>query len=254
MESSVLETVQKDLEEVENLIQQAKRTNVLRVLKEQKVLLESTLKAEKIKVEELEKSKSKESDSKPVDNQLVFTTITKYSFENADKFAKLYFTEFTNLKTNPHYKLDTDFKANSFTVCLIGFNGRNYKFSCNNLNKSIVPSESYCKATASGLIVYLKKEKSDHWDSLEKKKGLVSDENEGGIDKSDPSGGLMNMMKEMYQNGDEQTKRMIAESWMKAQEGKMGDAGAMGGLGGMGDLGGMDGHIVTGKQIGRAHV
>lgn len=30
----------------------------------------------------------------------------------------------------------------------------------------------------------------------------------------------MNMMKEMYQNGDEDMKRTIAESWMKAQDGK----------------------------------
>ena len=30
---------------------------------------------------------------------------------------------------------------------------------------------------------------------------------------NDAQGDLMGMMKEMYQNGDDDTKRMIAESW-----------------------------------------
>ena len=35
-------------------------------------------------------------------------------------------------------------------------------------------------------------------------------------EKEDPSSSLMGMMKEMYENGDDQTKKMIAESWTKA--------------------------------------
>ena len=69
---------------------------------------------------------------------------------------------------------------------------------------------------------------------------MISEPNENSMDKSaDPTAGLMNMMKEMYQNGDDNTKRMIAESWMKAQEGKsMGGMPDMG-MGGMGGMGGM---------------
>ena len=85
------------------------------------------------------------------------------------------------------------------------------------MNKGINPTESYVKQTNSGLIVYLKKENnSDYWDSLEKKKGLFGnkDENgEGGIDKNkDPNASLMEMMRDMYQNGDPEMKRMIAEA------------------------------------------
>ena len=32
-------------------------------------------------------------------------------------------------------------------------------------------------------------------------------------DDKDGMGGIMNMMKEMYNNGDDKTKQMIAESW-----------------------------------------
>ena len=37
---------------------------------------------------------------------------------------------------------------------------------------------------------------------------------------TNPQGDLMEMMKEMYQNGDDNMKRTIAESWTKSQEEK----------------------------------
>ena len=36
----------------------------------------------------------------------------------------------------------------------------------------------------------------------------------------DPSAGLMNMMKKMYEDGDENMKRSIAEAWTKANDKK----------------------------------
>jgi calcyclin binding protein len=68
------------------------------------------------------------------------------------------------------------------------------------------------------LTIFLKKSKpSDYWDALEYKKPLVSDPKP---DKSaDPSAGLMDMMREMYENGDPEMKKIIAESWTKARTG-----------------------------------
>ena len=112
------------------------------------------------------------------------------------------------------------------------------------MNKTIIPSESYVKATSSGLNVYLKKEKSEFWDGLEKKKSMTGGEPSEKMGKEkDPNAGMMDMMKEMYQNGDDNTKRMIAESWTKAQDGKGGQGGmpGMGGMGGMPGMGGMGG-------------
>jgi len=40
-------------------------------------------------------------------------------------------------------------------------------------------------------------------------------------DKSDPSKSIMNMMKQMYQDGDDEMKRTIAKSWQEAQDKKM---------------------------------
>lgn len=45
------------------------------------------------------------------------------------------------------------------------------------------------------------------------------DDNNAGKEK-DPGASLMEMMKELYENGDEQMKKTIAESWTKAQQDK----------------------------------
>ena len=64
--------------------------------------------------------------------------------------------------------------------------------------------------------------KSDFWDSLEKKKGLFGNKDEDGapaLDKNkDPNQSLMEMMRDMYQNGDPEMKRMIAEAWTKSRD------------------------------------
>lgn len=44
-------------------------------------------------------------------------------------------------------------------------------------------------------------------------------------DKDDPSAGLMKMMKKMYDDGDENMKRTIAEAWTKANDKKGGKGG-----------------------------
>lgn len=38
--------------------------------------------------------------------------------------------------------------------------------------------------------------------------------------KDDPTAGLMNIMKSMYEKGDSETKRMIAKAWTEGQEKK----------------------------------
>lgn len=103
----------------------------------------------------------------------------------------------------------------------MNWNKKNYKFVCNNLNHEIIPDGSYTKQTSSGLIVYLKKSKAtDIWDNLEKKKSLIGNDESKPSKSKDPNESLMNMMREMYENGDPEMKRMIAESWTKSRSGE----------------------------------
>lgn len=40
-------------------------------------------------------------------------------------------------------------------------------------------------------------------------------------DASDPSAGLMNMMKKLYETGDPEMKRMIAKTWQESNDKRM---------------------------------
>jgi calcyclin binding protein len=138
---------------------------------------------------------------------------------------RIYLTDgFANIKNLAKENIITKFSKKSFEVQILDLDKKNYKFGCNNLSKEIEPDGSYVKQTNSGMTIFLKKAKSsDHWDSLEQKKSLLGESEKPAGLSSDPNAGLMEMMKEMYQNGDPEMKRVIAESWTKAQSGDMGN-------------------------------
>ena len=247
MSSPAIDMYQKDIEELEKLIKIAERPNIKRQLEEYKNNLSHLMSEEKKKLEVEKKKKedeSKKSDStsetakstseidpSKLSSSLSFTTISKYAFDTSnEKYIKLYLTDgFDGIKSFNSSNIKSKFTKNSFDVCIIGWKEKNYRFSCFNLSKEITPKDSYVKQTNSGLIVYLAKaNKSDLWDSLEKKKGLFGNKDEDGapsLDKNkDPNASLMEMMRDMYQNGDPEMKRMIAEAWTKSrdeQENKM---------------------------------
>lgn len=64
-------------------------------------------------------------------------------------------------------------------------------------------------------------------------------------DDKDPSAGLMDMMKKMYDSGNPEMKQMIAKAWSDGEQKKRAGGGSdvdmMGGMGGMAGLGGMPG-------------
>ena len=236
-QSPAIEMYQKDIEELEKLINIALRPNIKRQLEEYKNNLSHLMNEEKKKIE-LEKKKSEESQkdkkeenkdksSSEIDQTKLnaqFTTISKYAFDTSNnKFIKLYLTDgFDGIKTFSSSNIKSKFTKTSFDVCILNWKGRNYRFSCFNLSKEINPTDSYVKQTNSGLIVYLAKANtSDFWDSLEKKKGLFGnkDEDSPALDKNkDPNQSLMEMMRDMYQNGDPEMKRMIAVAWTKSRD------------------------------------
>ena len=238
-QSPAIEMYQKDIEELEKLIEVALRPNIKRQLTEYKNNLSNLMNEEKKKIEADKKKKEEESKKEKKETttdkkeseidasklNATFTTISKYAFDTSNnKFIKLYLTDgFDGIKSFSSSNIKSKFTKNTFDVCILGWKGKNYRFSCFNLSKEINPSDSYVKQTNSGLIVYLAKaNSSDFWDSLEKKKGLFGNKDDDGmpaLDKNkDPNQSLMEMMRDMYQNGDPEMKRMSAEAWTKSRD------------------------------------
>ena len=141
-QSPVIDMYQKDIEELEKLINVALRPNIKRQLEEYKNNLSNLLKEEKKKID-LEKKKeedskkekkeeNKEKASSEIDqaklNELnaQFTTISKYAFDTSNnKFIKLYLTDgFDGIKTFNSANIKSKFtkttlssKVEFFIIC-----------------------------------------------------------------------------------------------------------------------------------------
>jgi len=129
-----------------------------------------------------------------------------------------------------------DFTKDSFDLTVHGLNGKSYRLLKDNLDKDIVPESSKVVVKKDKLVIKLAKKKGEysfeHWSALTSKKSKEKKE----ATKKDPMGGIMDMMKDMYDDGDENMKKVIGEAMMKAQRGEKSDPSDMGGMGGMGGM------------------
>ena len=131
------------------------------------------------------------------------------------------------VKQNCH----VEFKKISFEFQVTDLNGKNYKLVKDNLEKDIIPEQSKMIVKANRVILKLQKVKGEysyeHWTNLTAKKprDATSDSK-----KKDPMGGIMDMMKDMYEDGDENMKKIIGEAMLKSQRGEKSAAPSLDGL------------------------
>ncbi|CAM9183871.1 unnamed protein product, partial [Phaeothamnion confervicola] len=143
------------------------------------------------------------------------------------------------------------FTKTSFDLTVEDLEGRNYRLVKDNLDKDIVPDECKHIVKRDRVLLKLKKAKGeygyDHWTDLTAKRPRAAGDSNGGGKKADPSAGIMDMMRDMYESGDDNMRRIIGESMPPAYPsfggglGSKDDAFSSGGAGGFGSgLGGMD--------------
>lgn len=65
-----------------------------------------------------------------------------------------------------------------------------------------------------------KAKKGTNWPQLIRKEDKFKADDFAKDSSKDPGAGLMDMMKKMYEEGDENMKRTIAEAWTKSKDGK----------------------------------
>jgi len=109
-----------------------------------------------------------------------------------------------------------DFGKNSFDLKVHDFHGKSYRLVNTNLDKSIVAEESKVIVKKNSIKICLRKEKGtygyDTWTDLTAKRQKTAD-----VDK-DPSAGIMDVMKQMYDEGDDQMKKTIGEAMVKSRQ------------------------------------
>ncbi|KAL4480362.1 hypothetical protein ABPG74_020878 [Tetrahymena malaccensis] len=220
-----LKESQLDLEELKSLLTQSRRANVQELLKKQirhiEVEIEQIQKAQAS--QEQQKSQALEEEklsAKPADQQqnLKFITLTKYAWDQSGQNVNvsLYIDDIS--KVNPS-NVQVTFSEQSFEVKVLDLNGKNYKFAIPKLYDKIKPSESKYVIKSSSISIKMKATKS-YWSQLTyKEDAFKSKGNED--DSKDPSKSLMDMMKNLYETGDDKMKETIAKSFQQAQRQKM---------------------------------
>ena len=129
---------------------------------------------------------------------------------NASIKIMLFLNEVGNHDKN---KIKVQFTPDSIEVEVKEFKGINYHFNRFTFG-GIVPEKSKYTISANRINVIAQKEKEGPWRTYQKEKEMKQPK----FDNKDPNGGLMDLMKQMYKDGDDEMKRTIAKAWTDAQD------------------------------------
>lgn len=219
--ASTLEELQKDLEEVKVLLDKTTRKRVRDTLTSEKSKIETEMKN---KMQQKSQKKPELDNEKPAAVVAPLTTgytvkISNYGWDQSDKFVKIYIT-LTGVHQVPTENVQVHFTERSFDLLVKNLNGKNYSMIVNNLLKPIsVESSSKKVKTDTVIILCRKKAENTRWDYLTQVEKECKEKEKPSYDaETDPSEGLMNVLKKIYEDGDDDMKRTINKAWVESRE------------------------------------
>lgn len=221
-ENAKLDEIREDANELRELLKQAKRkrtqdllTVEIRKLETKITQLKDALALEKSKEEQGSKAASKVTSNYKV-------KINGYGWDQSEKFVKIFVT-LKDAQTVPKEQVYYQLTDRSMELHIDNLAGKDYYLIINNLLEKINPEGSYFKQKNDMVVVFLAKlEPGKVWSHvtlIDKK----FDENKSNKFKSketpevtDPQDSIMGIMKNMYDSGDDEMKKMIAKAWTES--------------------------------------
>ncbi|KAK7945651.1 hypothetical protein WMY93_001379 [Mugilogobius chulae] len=211
-----------DLTELGSLLKKAERNRVKDVLTQEIKKVEKELSSKQQQKEQLSRKETNPS-------KVAYTVkITNYAWDQSDKFVKIYLT-LKDVHKIPSENVEVTFTEGSFSVLVKELDGKNHQMTILNLLHPINEKDSYKKIKTDMLLIMCKKQSTHKWEYLTKVEKQSKDKDKPKMDdNADPSDGLMNMLKKIYDEGDDEMKRTINKAWSESQEKKIrGGAGDM---------------------------
>lgn len=205
----------KDAEELMRLLQLTEITNVKHIL---------SVEAEKLrKLAEEEEKICADAPPKVVRSHTVSTKIVNYAWDQSDKFLKIYVT-LNGVQNLPTENIKAEYSTKFFELQVVVAENRNNVLTIKNLLHEIVPSDSYHKVKTDMIVLYLKKQTPQNWSYVTEAERKAKEPKAPKMDKEeDPGASLMTLMKQMYEDGDDDMKRTIAKAWTEARDKKSPD-------------------------------
>jgi len=226
--------LQLDIAELKTLGESAKRTKVKDLITVATRKLESELVElrEKLKTSENSNTngeKAENNAAKSVEKKVIECRLKDYSWDQSDKFVKLYLTGLAGLGDCNTDNIVINFESESVNIRIGPLSTqvpKIFTFSIKKTCHKINPEKSHHKVKADYLLVYLAKHnQGSDWSHITHAEKVAADSKKKADepkfdDKADPSAGLMSMMKKMYEDGDDEMKRTIAKAWTEGQDKK----------------------------------
>ncbi|GFO45673.1 calcyclin binding protein [Plakobranchus ocellatus] len=213
---SSLNELRLDLAEYEQLHRTAKRLKVQQSLSREIEKLRRDIATAEAK-EEAKAAQSNGSFAVSSDGSRLYEeNVTNYAWDQSDKFMKLYLT-LDNLSSISEQDIQSEFANRSVTV-KVKFQKKVCTLHIARLCEDISPKESYIKKKSDYVLVMMKKSdagKTWPWVTEREKKNKEKDKPK--VDDSDPSAGITSLLKNMYDEGDDEMKRTISKAFYESQ-------------------------------------
>ncbi|XP_019875141.1 calcyclin-binding protein [Aethina tumida] len=203
-----------DVAELETLEKQSTRQKIKDILSIEKRKLISEI----VKLEE----ENNLPDNVPVKSTQAASTkryqvkINNYAWDQTNKFVKFYVT-LKNVHTIPADNVKCSFRARALELTVDDLDNKDHVFTISKLLEDIEPDQSNWKVKTDMVIINAAKKTQNKWShvtSLEKK---ASDAQKMDTENMDPADGIMSLMKNMYEKGDDEMKRTIAKAWTESR-------------------------------------
>lgn len=148
--------------------------------------------------------------------------LNNYGWDQTDKTVNLYVT-LKDVHKLAKDSIQCNFTEMSLDLRVLGLDNKNYKLLINNLCESIDPAGSYFKVKTDMVVIYLAKQVRTNWSHVTGVEKRMKDSKTSHIaqsmkEDSNPGERVINLMKNLYNNGDPEMKKIIEKSWTETRK------------------------------------
>ncbi|CAF1380311.1 unnamed protein product [Adineta ricciae] len=218
-----IQEVNDDVEELKRLINETSRSRIKQLLEVQQQKLEKELgqlkeKLQKEQQQATVQAAEKTANTLPISTHSYTKDITVYAWDQSDKFVKIYVQNLDGVGDLPKDQVECSFEKNGFHLQIQKLKNINYSLKKTHLRHDIKPEESTFRVKKDMVIVSLRKVESTNWESFLKEEKPAVLKSLPNLSKAKDNESFMNAVEEMYENGDDDTKRAIAKAWTQSRE------------------------------------
>ncbi|XP_075472773.1 calcyclin-binding protein [Ascaphus truei] len=215
--ATALRELQKDLDEVKQLLEKATRKRVRDVLFAEQRKLETEISTKQQQTGESVEVQKPAAIVPPM-NSSYTVKINNYGWDQSDKFVKIYIT-LKGVQQISAENVQVEFKERSFELLVKDLDGKNHTMTVNNLLKPISPESSSKKVKTDTVLIMCRKKAEHKWEYLTQVEKQTKEKDKPSLDTdTDPSAGLMNVLKKIYDDGDDEMKRTLNKAWVESRE------------------------------------